>query len=129
MFTKLIIKIGIPVLLISLGLFFNPYAVVKKTTLKEFKIRAYNDSVSVAKLESENVMQDSLLYSLQQDIDIIKANDVKFQIIIKALRNENNKLKENETICCDDLHTAENTGGIIRDTVYLNWRGKVKTKK
>ena len=129
MFTKLIIKIGIPVLLISLGLFFNPYAVVKKTTLKEFKIRAYNDSVSVAKLESENVMQDSLLYSLQQDIDIIKKNDVKFQIIIKALRDENNKLKENEAICCDDLQTAEITGGIIRDTVYLNWRGKIKPKK
>jgi len=77
-----LILIGIGILISALGVFFNPFVIVKKSEVKTWKTNAYNDSVSVAKLSREIIIQDSLLWSLQQDIDILKANESKFQIMI-----------------------------------------------
>jgi len=120
-----LILIGIGVILAALGVFLNPFVIVKKSDIKTWKTNAYNDSISVAKLNREIIMQDSLLWSLQQDIDILKANEGKFQITITGLSAENKRLRNAENTCCEELKHAEETGGIIR----YNWLGKVKKKK
>ena len=120
-----LILIGIGVVFTALGVVFNPFVVVKKSDVKTWKTNAYNDSISVAKLSRENIIQDSLLWSLQQDIDILKANESKFQITIAGLSAENKRLRKAENTCCEELKHAEETGGIIR----YNWLGKVKKKK
>jgi len=80
---------------------------------------------SISTLKREVFLLDSLSWSLQQDVDILKANEGKFQITINGLTSENKRLRNAENICCEELKHAEETGGIIR----YNWLGKVKKKK
>lgn len=124
-----LILIAIGVIIAALGVFLNPFVIVKKSEIKRYKSNAYNDSVSVAKLSRENILKDSLLWSLQQDVDISKANDTEFQITIKGLLAENKRLRTAENTCCEELKHAEETGGIIRDTIRLNIWGREKRKR
>lgn len=90
-------------------------------------IKQKNDSILRLKLDV--AVLDSLAWSLQQDVDIIKANESKFQITIVGLSAENKRLRNAENTCCKELKHAEETGGIIRDTIKLNIWGKIKRKK
>lgn len=82
---------------------------------------------SIYTLKREVMILDSLAWSLQQDIDISKGNDVKYQITIQGLSAENKRLRNAENTCCEELAHAEQNGGIIRDTVYLKfWERKKK---
>lgn len=125
---KLII-ITIGVVLATLGVFLNPFVIVKESEIDTYKLNAYNDSVSVAKLSRENILQDSILWSLQQEIDINNSNKASREMVISALSAENKRLRNAENTCCEELKHAEETGGIIRDTIRLNIWGKIKRKK
>ena len=78
---KLIIYLS-SAIIAGLAVFLNPFVIVKKSDVKTWETNAHNDSVSVAKLSREIIMQDSLLWSIQQDVDIAKKNEGKFQIMI-----------------------------------------------
>lgn len=125
---KLII-IAIGVVLATLGVFLNPFVIVKESEINTYKLNAYNDSVSIAKLSRENILQDSISWSLQQEIDINNANKASREMVISALSAENRRLRNAENTCCEELKHAEETGGIIRDTIRLNIWGKIKRKK
>jgi len=115
----------VPAVLIILGFVFNPFVIIKKSEIKAYKTNAYNDSVSIVKLNKEVILQDSLLWSLQQDIDICNKNKTKTEMVISALSAENKRLRNAENTCCEELKHAEETGGII----YKNIFGKIKRKK
>jgi len=77
-----LILIAIGIAISTLGVIFNPFVIVKKSEIEKYKTDSHNDSISVAKLSRENILQDSLLWSLQQDLDIAKQNEAKFQMTI-----------------------------------------------
>lgn len=94
------------------------------------KTKAYNQkSDSLNRLKYEVNTLDSLAWSLQQEIDINNANKNRRDMVNSALSAENRRLRNAENTCCEELKHAEETGGIIRDTVRLNIWGKIKRKK
>lgn len=88
-----LILIGVGAVLAALGVFFNPFVVVKKSEIKTFKTNAYNDSVSISKLNREIIAKDSILFSVQQDLDICKNNKVNHQTVISQLTKERNEAR------------------------------------
>lgn len=94
-----LILISIGVIIATLGVFLNPFVVVKKSDVKTWKTNAFNDSVSVAKLSRENMMQDSLLWSLQQDLDLCGQNkSIREAVITKLTKERDEARAEAKTI-------------------------------
>lgn len=126
MFSKLKLYIVLSIIAIGIGIFVSQFLNNHTYVSNEF-IKQKNDSV--LSLKHDVLILDSLVWSLQQDFDINKSNEWKYQITIKGLSAENKRLRDAENTCCEELQHAEENGGIVRDTVYLNFWGKEKKKK
>ena len=120
---KLYLILGVITLVVGLCTYYaKTYSLVKT--------KAYNqktDSLKTLKYEVDTL--DSLAWSLQQEIDINDKNKASREMVISALSAENRRLRNAENTCCEELKHAEETGGIIRDTIRLNIWGKIKRKK
>jgi len=124
-----LILIGIVILISALGVIFNPFCIIKKSELKKYKTDAYNDSVSVAKLSRENILKDSLLFDCRQTSDMKDVLIKEQQIVQDGINKRLQACKNKENTCCEELLHAEQNGGIIRDTIHINFWGKEKKKK
>jgi len=112
-----LILIGIGIIISTLGVVFNPFAIVKKSEVKAWKTNAYNDSVSVAKLSHENIMQDSLLWSLQQDLDLCGQNKSIRESIVDKLTKERNESRAEAKVIREAIEHYEQNG-LIRYFVF-----------
>lgn len=133
---KLYFKIG--ALIAGLSLVFLAYrwvtsfVVVKKNLIENYVKSAKKDSISVATLSKELDRKDSIVFDLQQTIDLNTANVRDFQTVIKGLNDENKRLKNNESSCCAEVKHLEETGG-IRERYFekrplSKWFEEVKEK-
>lgn len=122
MFSKIKLQLILGVAVAGIGIFVSRYLNNHSFVSDKF-IKQKSDSISILKVEVKTL--DSLSWSLQQDVDICKKKDTKYETVIAGLTAENKRLINAENTCCEELKHAEETGGIIR----YNWLGKVKKKK
>lgn len=101
---------GIGILISTLGIIFNPFVVVKKSDVKRWKTNAYNDSVSVAKLSRENLIQDSLLFSCHQTGDISTQQLREQQIVLAELNKQLKQAKNDAKRANEAIEHYENAG-------------------
>jgi hypothetical protein len=73
--------------------------------ISNYQVRAKKDSTSLAEY-------NSVVFSLQQDVDISKKNDGIFQLIIDEQKKEIKILKNSENTCCEELKHLEETENI-----------------
>ena len=112
-----IILIAIGILISTLGIVFNPFVIVKKSDVKRWKTNAYNDSVSVAKLSRENILQDSLLFDCHQTSDVSTQQLREQQIVLLELQKQLKQAKNNYTQANEAIaHYEEN--GLMRFFVF-----------
>jgi len=95
------------------------FEVYSKKTIRVINAKAFNDSVSVLSLNQQNMIlvneaevRDSLLYSLQNDVSILKANESLHQ---------NNEMALSRALksCQNQFVEAVANGGIVRDSIFL----------
>jgi len=110
---KLKIQIGIIIALL-LGFWYasKNYTVVKAKVIEDYEATAKKDSVSVVALSKELEKRDSIIFDLQQSVDINSKNVGDFQTVIKGLKNELKACKENDNSCCAELKHLEETENI-----------------
>lgn len=112
-----IILIAIGILISTLGIVFNPFVIVKKSDVKRWKTNAYNDSVSVAKLSRENILQDSLLFDCHQTSDVSTQQLREQQIVLLELQKQLKQAKNNYTQANEAIaHYEQN--GLMRFFVF-----------
>ena len=79
MFAKLKLQIVLGILVVAIGIFVSRYLNNHSFVSDKF-IKQKKDSISI--LKRDVIILDSLSWSLQQDVDIAKKNEGKFQIMI-----------------------------------------------
>ena len=73
---KTYLVLGVVVLIVGLTTYYlKTHSIVKNSVISTYKGRATLDSLKINYL-------DSMAYSIQQELDICKANEGKFQIVI-----------------------------------------------
>lgn len=83
--------------------YFNAYSLVKTKSIKQ-----KTDSILI---QSKTIsLQDSLLWCLQQDIDIAKKNEVKLQIVIAEQKNLVSKALAAEKQATEAIEHYEQNG-------------------
>jgi len=108
---KLYVILGVLGLLIGTTVYYwKSYSLVKTKTIAQ-----KNDSI--ATLKREGIIMDSLLYSMQQDIDILKSNEVKFQITIAEQKKRLGEALTAEKISREAIEHYE-VNGLMRYFVF-----------
>lgn len=105
-----LILIGVGAVLAALGVFFNPFVVVKKSEIKTFETNAFNDSVSIAKLNLEIIVKDSIYFSIKQDLDICNDNKSNHKTVIAQLTKERNEARAEAKINLEAIEHYEQNG-------------------
>ncbi len=122
MFSKIKLQLVLGVIVVGIGIFVSKY--LNNHSFVSDKLIAEKDTL-ISTLGREKVLLKNQIFSIQQDLDICNDNKSKYEIVIAGQKAENNRLRNAENTCCEELKHAEETGGIIR----YNWLGKVKKKK
>jgi phosphoribosyl-AMP cyclohydrolase len=107
MFSKLKLYIVLGVIVTGIGIFVSQYLDNHSFVSDKF-IKQKSDSIST--LKKETALQDSLLWSLQQDIDIAKQNEVEFQITIAEQKKRTSEALTAEKISREAIEHYENNG-------------------
>ena len=120
---KTYLVLGVIVLIVGSATYYlKTHSIVKNSVISTYKGRITLDSLKINYI-------DSLAWSLQQELDINNENKASREMVVSALSAENKRLRKIENTCCEELKYAEESGGIIRDTIRLNIWGKIKRKK
>jgi hypothetical protein len=108
---KLYVILGIIGSIIGTTVYYwKSYSLVKTKTIAQ-----KNDSIST--LKREGIVMDSLLYSMQQDIDILKSNEMKFQITISEQKKRLSEALTAEKISREAIEHYE-VNGLMRYFVF-----------
>lgn len=79
---KLYVILGVVVAVVGLSIYYlKTYSFVKNSEVKGYKKRITHDSLKINYI-------DSLAFSIQQDLDICKANDTKLKIVIAEQKKQ-----------------------------------------
>ncbi len=114
------------VIVIAVGIFVSQYLNNHSFVSDEF-IKEKNKLIQNQK--KQIATKDSLLFSCQQNFDISQQQLKEQQIVQDNTNKRLQACKNRENTCCEELLHAEQSGGIIRDTIRLNIFGKPKRKK
>lgn len=114
MFSKLKLQIVLGVLVVAIGIFVSRY-INNHSFVSDKFIKQKTDSIGT--LKRKVFILDSLSWSLQQDVDIAKDNEVKFQISIAKEKKRASEAFAAEKRATETIEHYEKNG-LIRYFVF-----------
>ena len=108
---KTYLVLGIVVLIVGLTTYYlKTHSIVKDSVILTYKGRITLDSLKINYL-------DSMAYSIQQELDICKANEGKFQIVIAEQKKRASEAMQAEKVSREAIEHYE-VNGLMRYFVF-----------
>ena len=108
---KTYLVLGVVVLIVGLTTYYlKTHSIVKNSVISAYKGRATLDSLKINYL-------DSMAYSIQQELDICKANESKFQIVIAEQKKRMSEALAAEKVSREAIEHYE-VNGLMRYFVF-----------